>query len=109
MTSSTHTSAPSTCYSASFAERKGIAAQVLAQAGVTVDIARAETLRILGTELAPEPMPSHHYEALGAVRGRPVERVEVILHYRDGHRHEGSFTSAQDAAGFLMLAAPRRP
>jgi ATP-dependent Clp protease ATP-binding subunit ClpC len=90
------------------AERKGVAAQVLVQAGVTVDIARAETLRILGTEL-PREMPWPPYEALGAVRGRSIERVEVILHYHEGHRHQSSFTSAQAAAGFLMWAAPRRP
>ena len=32
-------------------EQKGIAAQILADAGVTIDNARAETLRILGTEI----------------------------------------------------------
>ena len=36
------------------AERKGIAAQVLVEAGVTLDSARDETVRILGTE-APSP------------------------------------------------------
>jgi len=91
------------------AEGKGIAAQVLAWAGVTADAARAETLRILGTSEPPrEEVPWHQYEALGAVRGRPVERVEVILHYQDGHRHQASFASPQDAAGFLSWAAPRR-
>ena len=32
-------------------EEKGIAAQVLTDAGVNLDAARAETLRILGTEM----------------------------------------------------------
>src|SRR5512138_850295 len=35
-------------------EEKGIAAQVLTDAGVNLDAARAETLRILGTEM-PQP------------------------------------------------------
>jgi len=35
-------------------EEKGIAAQVLTHAGVTLDLARAETLRLLGTEVPPE-------------------------------------------------------
>src|SRR3954463_14122157 len=44
-------------------EEKGIAAQVLTDAGVSLDVARAETLRILGTELtqqqgAPVARPS---------------------------------------------------
>ena len=34
-------------------EEKGIAAQVLTDAGVNLDAARAETLRILGTEMPP--------------------------------------------------------
>ena len=44
------------------AERKGIAAQVLAEAGVTLEAAREEVLRILGTEMpqsqSPPPRPA---------------------------------------------------
>ena len=36
-------------------EEKGIAAQVLTDAGVNLDAARAETLRILGTEMPQQP------------------------------------------------------
>src|SRR5436305_3644472 len=42
-------------------EEKGIAAQVLTDAGVNLDAARAETLRILGTEMPQQggtPGPS---------------------------------------------------
>src|SRR5262245_10192979 len=35
-------------------EEKGIAAQVLTDAGVNLDAARAETLRLLGTEMPPQ-------------------------------------------------------
>ena len=41
-------------------EEKGIAAQVLTDAGVNLDAARAETLRILGTEI---PLPPHSPDA----------------------------------------------
>ena len=41
------------------AEEKGIAAQVLIDAGVTLDVARAETLRILGTEVPHAPGRPH--------------------------------------------------
>jgi ATP-dependent Clp protease ATP-binding subunit ClpC len=36
-------------------EEKGIAAQVLTDAGVNLEAARTETLRILGTEMPPQP------------------------------------------------------
>jgi ATP-dependent Clp protease ATP-binding subunit ClpC len=39
-------------------EEKGIAAQVLNSLGVTLEEARSETLRILGSEVAPGPEPS---------------------------------------------------
>jgi DNA-binding transcriptional regulator YhcF (GntR family) len=38
-------------------EEKGIAAQVIASVGVTLDATRAETLRVLGTERAPADSP----------------------------------------------------
>src|SRR5207247_9137953 len=39
-------------------EEKGIAAQVLTDAGVNLEQARAETLRLLGSEMPPGPAPS---------------------------------------------------
>ena len=39
-------------------EEKGIAAQVLTDSGVNLDAARAETLRLLGTELPPAGAPT---------------------------------------------------
>jgi ATP-dependent Clp protease ATP-binding subunit ClpC len=39
-------------------EEKGIAAQVLTDAGVNLDAARAETLRLLGTEMPPGNAPT---------------------------------------------------
>jgi ATP-dependent Clp protease ATP-binding subunit ClpC len=87
------------------AEGKGIAAQVLAEAGVTLDAARSEILRLLGTgEPPPETQPASHEEQ-GAPRDKPVDRVEVVLHYADGRRFEGSFASVRDAVGFLRSTA----
>src|SRR5256886_11903244 len=39
-------------------EEKGIAAQVLTDAGVNLEQARAETLRLLGSEMPSGPTPS---------------------------------------------------
>ncbi len=87
------------------AEGKGIAAQVLGEAGVTIDSARSEVVRLIGTELAQVVTPTDE-SSLGNLIGKPVERVEVILHYRDGRRFQSSFDTAQDAVGFLRWADP---
>jgi ATP-dependent Clp protease ATP-binding subunit ClpC len=89
------------------AEQKGIAAQILNSAGVKLDPARAEILRILGTEL-PASTPPFVPASLGTPppRGR-IERVDVVLHYEDGRRFEASFEGARDAQGFLAWAGLR--
>jgi ATP-dependent Clp protease ATP-binding subunit ClpA len=105
------------------AEEKGIAAQVLAHAGVTLEAAREEVRRILeGTDIGErvqhpnvvrtieigeasgELTQSGDASGLAGAKGRPIERVEVILHYRDGRRVQSSFTSPEDALGFLRFA-----
>jgi ATP-dependent Clp protease ATP-binding subunit ClpC len=88
-------------------EEKGIAAQVLNVVGVKLDPARAETLRILGTEMPPT-MPAFIPESLGTPppRGR-VESVDLVLHYKDGRRFQASFGSTHDAQGFLAWAGLR--
>jgi ATP-dependent Clp protease ATP-binding subunit ClpC len=88
-------------------EEKGIAAQTLNVAGISLEGARAETLRILRTELPPGPLPAK-YEGLGVPRGGTIERVEVTLHYNDGRKFTGSFGNAADAQGFLAWAGIRR-
>ena len=90
------------------AEGKGIGAQVLAEAGVTIDRARSETVRLLGT--GPARIITHAGEARrGADVRTAFERVEVILHYRDGRRLESSFTTAQDAIAFLRSSPSPKP
>src|SRR6476620_3837779 len=51
-------------------EEKGIAAQVLTDAGVNLDAARAETLRILGTEM---PQQGTSAQAPAAQSGAPAQ------------------------------------
>jgi ATP-dependent Clp protease ATP-binding subunit ClpC len=56
-------------------EEKGIAAQVLNSLGVTLEEARSETLRILGSEVTPGPEPSGIGGALPA-SGSPASKGE---------------------------------
>jgi len=87
-------------------EERGIAAQVLVAAGLTLGAARAETLRILGTEL-PTQGPPPEYDSSRPVSGMElVNRVEVVLHYRNGEHLRGSFDSAREAADFLNRFHP---
>jgi ATP-dependent Clp protease ATP-binding subunit ClpC len=76
------------------AEAKGIAVQVLGSLGVTLESARAEVLRILGTALTPypgtEPPPNE----------KPA-RIGLSLHYSNGAVVRKSFTNVADAASFL--------
>ena len=76
------------------AEGKGIAVQVLGSLGVTLESARAEVLRVLGTELTPypgtEPSPNE----------KPA-RIGLSLHYSNGAVVRKSFTTVADAASFL--------
>ena len=63
------------------AEEKGIAAQVLIDAGVTLDVARAETLRILGTEVPHAPGRPH--QQLKARRVKVSRRQQPVLRKPD--------------------------
>jgi ATP-dependent Clp protease ATP-binding subunit ClpC len=76
------------------AEAKGIAVQVLGSFGVTLERARAEVRRILGTELTPHPRTDPPPDE------KPV-RISLSLHYSNGAVVRNSFTSAADAASFL--------
>jgi ATP-dependent Clp protease ATP-binding subunit ClpC len=50
-------------------EEKGIAAQVLTDSGVNLDAARAETLRLLGTEMPQSGTPTAQASSSGATPG----------------------------------------
>jgi ATP-dependent Clp protease ATP-binding subunit ClpC len=94
------------------AEAKGIAGQVLAEAGVTLDQARSECVRIVGSGPALEP-PAKAGSSLGELIGeeqvgalRLVARVEVILHFGDGGRYQASFATVDEALGLLRWLNP---
>jgi ATP-dependent Clp protease ATP-binding subunit ClpC len=77
-------------------EEKGIAAQVLTGAGVSLDAARAETLRILGTEL-----PSGAMAAIQPSDRPRLTSVVVEMRYDGGWRRRREFPTAADAMAFL--------
>jgi len=51
------------------AEQQGIGAQILTEAGVTLDRARAETLRLLGSPVSPTAPPTEQFVAQAAAPG----------------------------------------
>ncbi|HEY2378314.1 MAG TPA: Clp protease N-terminal domain-containing protein [Gemmatimonadaceae bacterium] len=76
-------------------EEKGIAAQVLIYAGVTLDAARAETLRILGTELssvAATPPSS---------QGASPVSIRVVVRYDNNALVTKIFSTVDEAVNFL--------
>jgi ATP-dependent Clp protease ATP-binding subunit ClpC len=88
------------------AEEKGIAAQVLSQAGVRLDAARARVVQVLGGTEPQWLAPSINGEEPAELKGKPVERVEVVLYYRGGRQLRGSFGSPHDAVVFLNRWSP---
>jgi ATP-dependent Clp protease ATP-binding subunit ClpC len=86
-------------------EEKGIAAQVLIDAGVSFEGARAETLRILGTELprasTTPPQGTSPPRGPSPPQGASSIGVRVILSYDNGAVVTKIFPSAADAASFL--------
>jgi ATP-dependent Clp protease ATP-binding subunit ClpA len=63
-------------------EEKGIGAQVLTDAGVTLQQARAETIRLLGTEMPSAPTRLLHYTP-AARAGLELAREEALEPSRD--------------------------
>src|SRR5918998_5580516 len=65
-------------------EEKGIAAQVLTDAGVNLDAARAETLRILGTEM-PQPnasgQPGSNAPQTSMPKGEKKSKTPALDHF----------------------------
>jgi ATP-dependent Clp protease ATP-binding subunit ClpC len=78
------------------AEEKGIAAQVLDSFDVTLDKARAEVLRIVGTELARRPT-----KAQEPPPGEKPAEIRLILRYSNGAVVMRQFSDAADATTFL--------
>ena len=78
-------------------EEKGIAAQVLIHSGLVLDVARAETLRLLGTEQpAPPAPPARHKPDLP-----DVASITVEIHYADGTSLRAELWGREAAIRFL--------
>jgi len=77
-------------------EEKGIAAQILTEAGLTLDGARAETLRLLGTSSSPLE------DALAQVAPPTrIASVKLEAQLNDGSIVKGEFVSRTAAMNFL--------
>jgi len=79
-------------------EQKGIAAQVLIDAGVNFEAARAETLRILGTQVSQSSTTPPEAEL--PKDASPIA-VRVILRYDNGAMVTRNFHTTAEAANFL--------
>ena len=83
-------------------EEKGIAAQVLFGAGVTLESARNETLNILGTEItAHATVPVGRLTASATPPGPALASVVVEVRYDGGWRRRREFPTAVAAMAFL--------
>jgi ATP-dependent Clp protease ATP-binding subunit ClpA len=79
-------------------EGKGVAAQVLTNAGLTAVAAREAILRILGSEGALHP--SHPSQ--GELSPRHIPNLVVVqLRYEGGWTHRREFRTAAEAMAFL--------
>jgi ATP-dependent Clp protease ATP-binding subunit ClpC len=78
------------------AEEKGIGAQVLNSFDVTLDKARAEVLRIVGTELARRPTKAQEPPS-----GEKPAEIRLILRYSNGAVVMRQFSDATDATNWL--------
>jgi ATP-dependent Clp protease ATP-binding subunit ClpC len=72
-------------------EGKGIGVDILISFGITLEKARAETLRILGVEITTLPPP----------RGEKPNLILVSLRYSNGAVVTANFMDTADAARFL--------
>jgi ATP-dependent Clp protease ATP-binding subunit ClpC len=85
------------------AEGKGIAAQVLFDAGVAIANARAEVLAVLGTSPAEV---GHTVKAVPP--NAPPTRIAVVLEYENGAMVSKHFMTTRDAIAFLENSTPHR-
>ena len=80
------------------AEGKGIAAQVLDDAGVTFDRVRKETLRILG---APANLPGGGAIVPVYTSDQPRPYIHIAMRHPSGVMRVGTFGSAEEAVAFI--------
>jgi ATP-dependent Clp protease ATP-binding subunit ClpC len=75
-------------------EEKGIAAQLLTRAGATLDVVRAWTLHLIGTDSPPGRVTD-------AATASPVVEVSVRMRRANGTDSEETFRTVLAAIGFL--------
>ena len=83
-------------------EERGIAAQVLEAAGANLDSVRAETLRLLGTEL---PASRRRAVRIRASHAAPAVLFTIQIDYEGGSWSENTFEKAEDGIAFLRTFA----
>ncbi len=84
-------------------EEKGVAAQVLVNAGVTYERAREEVLRVLGTEM---DLSTGSASQSIRLQGAPIE---IIIRRENGDVTRRTFTEVDRAIEFLKAEQPPPP
>jgi hypothetical protein len=82
-------------------EEKGIAGQALVAAGLRLDKARAELLRLLDTPAGQTEVPAGGSVWVDGIGGRRIESVEISLRFQDGEVRQRSFPTPREAAEYL--------
>jgi len=88
-------------------EEHGIAAKVLAEAKLTADGLRAETLRLLGTEIRnstteiPKVLGARLVRKAQQSVERELEEIKIEIRHHDGSTVRGEFRNASTAMVFL--------
>lgn len=82
------------------AEEKGIAAQTLRSAGLTLDTARAHVVRLLGTPLPSPEKPAPPQSPKATVRARGVSYL-VLVEFPNGRIDAHRFGRSADAVAYL--------
>jgi ATP-dependent Clp protease ATP-binding subunit ClpC len=85
-------------------EQHGVAAQALDSAGLTLEKARAETLRLLGTEPAEREFRREAHVARPAREGAEPVAFLVELVFADGSTERREFQNRLEALRFLIQA-----
>jgi ATP-dependent Clp protease ATP-binding subunit ClpC len=84
-------------------EKKGIAAQALRDAGMTIDVLRTETLRWLGTEVpAPRPTGAETGAFHAPAPSAAIANIAIDIRLADGSNIRGEFENVSAALNFLM-------
>ncbi len=79
----------------------GAAARALTEAGVSLEAARRETLRVLGTQTSDTEWAGRHGLWVDGPTSRRIDRVEISLRFQDGEVRQRSFATPREAAEYL--------